>query len=112
MMKYHLVDLSQPIGTVGTAITTEEIPKAIGLHSYPNPFTTQTTLRFDLDQPSPVRIVLFNMLGQKILDLPEEQRPAGTHERRIDARQLPPGIYLARLFTGSKILSQMLVKAH
>jgi len=54
------------------------VPTAAALHqNYPNPFNPATTIRFDLDREGPVALRIFNVLGQEVITLMDEARPAG-----------------------------------
>lgn len=65
---------------------------------YPNPVQTTATLRFDLPEAAAVRVAVFDLLGRRVLDLPEVILPAGPgHTRTLDAAPLPPGLYVCRL---------------
>ncbi|MEM6648051.1 MAG: T9SS type A sorting domain-containing protein, partial [Bacteroidota bacterium] len=88
-----------------SAVSVEDdgvLPQAFALHgNYPNPFNPTTTLHFDLPEASPVRIQVFNLLGQVVRTVVDEQRPAGRHTVRFDATNLPSGTYLYRMDAGS-----------
>ena len=43
------------------------VPQEFALHNnYPNPFNPATTMRFDLPIQTDAKIIIFNMLGQKV----------------------------------------------
>lgn len=68
----------------------------------PNPFGTGTTIRYQLDRPTRVRLALFNVLGQQVRVLADGLQPAGAHAVAWDGadrsgRLLPNGIYFFRL---------------
>lgn len=69
----------------------------------PNPFNPSTTIRFGLDAAGPVRLTLYNALGQRVRALLDEPREAGEHAVRLDATDLASGLYLYRLECGSKV---------
>ena len=66
---------------------------------YPNPFNPATTISFGLPENSDVKIVLYNILGQKIEVLAENEFPAGYHSLRLEAKNLPSGIYFVTMLT-------------
>jgi hypothetical protein len=47
-----------------------------------------------------VKIVVFNLLGQKISTLLNKQMPAGSHEIEFVAKDLPSGVYLYKIEAG------------
>ena len=67
------------------------------LKAYPNPFNPQTTLEFQLDKTSMVRLDIFNVLGQRVDTLLNELRKPGLYRVRWLAKALPAGIYFVRL---------------
>ena len=72
------------------------------LQSYPNPFNLSTTLSFDLPEPSDVSLVVYDVLGRKIIELAKGSHGAGTHTAIWDANEQASGVYLARFtVTGS-----------
>ena len=81
----------------------EEIPSSILLkQNYPNPFNPSTTLSFELPNASNVQLQVFNMMGQRVATLIQNQSfTAGTHQVRFDASNLPSGVYLYRLQAGT-----------
>jgi hypothetical protein len=66
------------------------------LQNYPNPFNPSTTIRFDLPMKSRVRLMVFNILGQKIAELANGEMVAGSHERIWNAN-IASGLYFYRL---------------
>jgi hypothetical protein len=63
-----------------TTLAGEE-PVAFALHpSYPNPFNPSTTIRFDVPEQAPVRLVVFDVLGREVATLVQEELDAGSYE--------------------------------
>ncbi len=67
--------------------------------NYPNPFNPVTRIQFGLPKKSRVRIVLFNVLGQKVDTILDEVRAAGYYTLIYDASLLSSGIYFYALQT-------------
>jgi len=44
---------------------------------------------------------VYNLLGQQIASLVDEEQPAGTHEMRFNASGLPSGTYFYRIKTAA-----------
>ncbi|MGH7599285.1 MAG: LamG-like jellyroll fold domain-containing protein, partial [bacterium] len=84
-----------------------ETPATYALaQNYPNPFNPETEIRFQLPQASHVVMKIFNILGEEIRTLVDEQREAGYHGVRWDGRDkngnpVASGVYLYQLQAGS-----------
>jgi S-formylglutathione hydrolase FrmB len=63
---------------------------------YPNPVTSTVNIIYELDQPGPVELIIFNHLGQAVITLNQGSQPAGRQEVRIDMSGLPKGVYYCR----------------
>ena len=95
------------------------VPAAGDLHlgpNYPNPFNPSTVIPFHLPASTPVRLEVFNLLGQRIATLVDGELTAGYHTvpwNGTDAagRPVAAGVYLYRLSfpggaeTGSMVLT-------
>jgi hypothetical protein len=87
-----------------------EVPQAAALgRNYPNPFNPSTTIPFELSTSAHVRLEVYDMLGRRVALLIDEPRRAGDHTARFEAENLPSGIYLARMQTGSEVLTQKMI---
>ncbi len=65
--------------------------------NYPNPFNPSTKIRFGLPTAGRVKIEVFNIIGQKVITLFDEIKPAGHHLVEYDASNLSSGIYFYRI---------------
>lgn len=73
--------------------------------NYPNPFNPSTTIRFELPERAPVRLDIFNALGERVRTLSDGHMEAGVYEARWNGRDdagrtVESGIYLYRLTAG------------
>jgi hypothetical protein len=80
--------------------------------NYPNPFNPTTTIRYTLPKNEFVSVKIFNILGQEVQNLVNEQQTAGEYTIRFDASTLTTGVYFYRLQAGtfSDVRKMMLVK--
>ncbi len=65
--------------------------------NYPNPFNATTTLRFSLPTARRVRLTLYNLLGEELLTILDEERDAGEHRVSFDAKDFASGLYFVNL---------------
>lgn len=83
--------------------------------NFPNPFNSNTTLRYQLDQAGSVELSVYNLLGERLIILVNEFQPSGFYEKQWDGRDetgrlLPSGVYFCRLrFEDQKIVTGRLV---
>jgi len=68
---------------------------------YPNPFTQQTTVRWQCSKPEQITVELFDYKGAKMETLFEGDCPAGSFESVWKPKsQMASGLYFARITTG------------
>lgn len=79
------------------------------LQNFPNPFNPSTLISYKLKETSKVQLKVFNILGNEIETLVDEQKPSGTYELTWEAVNLPSGIYFYRLQTGSFIDTKKMI---
>ncbi|MBC8193406.1 MAG: choice-of-anchor J domain-containing protein, partial [FCB group bacterium] len=79
------------------------VPNTFALHqNYPNPFNPITSIRYDLPEAAFVRIVVYNVLGQKVATLVDQSMNAGYHDITWSGTNdlgssVSSGIYLYRI---------------
>ena len=100
-----LWDMTPYIGpATPTAIhTPETVPTQTALlANYPNPFNSRTHIAYRLAAPGPVRLSVYNALGQPVRALVDEFQDAGAYQVAWDARDdrgasVSSGVYLTGL---------------
>jgi minor extracellular serine protease Vpr len=70
------------------------------LQNYPNPFNPSTTFSFALPAKDHVTLRVFNLLGQEVATLLDEDLAPGKHQLRWTAEGLASGTYFYRLQAG------------
>ncbi|MGB2867440.1 MAG: T9SS type A sorting domain-containing protein [Bacteroidota bacterium] len=63
--------------------------------NYPNPFNPVTTIQYQLPVNGNVSLKVYDILGQEVADLVNEQKGPGIYAVQWDASKLPSGIYLS-----------------
>jgi hypothetical protein len=79
-----------------------EMPSSYSLQqNYPNPFNPSTRIKFQIVEPGNVNLKVYDILGNEITTLVNEEISAGTYEATFDAAGLSSGIYFYTLVAGS-----------
>lgn len=71
--------------------------------NFPNPFRGSTEIHFDLPKASEVSLVVYDLLGRRIVRIAGGWMEAGFHRVRFDASGLSSGIYIYRLTAGEYV---------
>ena len=86
------------------------LPDEYALHqNWPNPFNPKTTIKFDVKKGGQVQLKVYNLLGQEIATLVDENLSPGIFSIVWDAGDLPSGVYICRLEMGSFISQRKMV---
>ena len=98
-----------------TDVKTEEgyLPESFQLEqNYPNPFNPSTKITFNLNKPGFTTLTVYNLLGEKIATLVNQEIMAGRHTVDFNATHLASGIYLYKLNSGdfSAVRKMMVLK--
>ncbi|GMU86368.1 MAG: hypothetical protein AMXMBFR48_16100 [Ignavibacteriales bacterium] len=70
------------------------------IKNYPNPFNPATTIYFSIPAAGQTSLRIYDILGNEIKTLINEQKEAGTYTAFFDASGLTTGVYIATLRTG------------
>jgi len=95
-----------------------QMPKAYALQqNYPNPFNPSTEISFDLLAAGKVQLSIFNVLGQNVRSLVDQDMEAGSHVITWDGHadngtSVASGVYFYRLTAGnfSRTMKMMMLK--
>jgi arabinogalactan endo-1,4-beta-galactosidase len=68
--------------------------------NYPNPFNPTTKVRYEIPERSFVILRIYDVLGNEIVTLINEEKPAGSYEIEFNASNLPSGVYFYQLRAG------------
>jgi hypothetical protein len=83
--------------------------------TYPNPFTSSTTLAFNLEGEQHVNITVFDMHGNTVAVLKNEQMQMGRHSiswngQDGSAQILPAGMYIVRIIGENNVVQKTIMK--
>jgi hypothetical protein len=110
-----LVNEVETASSVTGVANDADVPKEFALlQNYPNPFNPSTTIEFRVPEANaPVRLTIYNMLGQAVRTLVDGVREVGTHRIRWDGRNdvgdlVGSGTYIYQLRTRNVVQSKKL----
>lgn len=94
------------LAVTGTATGVEEnksiLPTKFELsQNYPNPFNPSTTIKYQVPQNSFVNVSVFDILGNQVKTLVNEEKAAGSYDLKFDASNIPSGVYFYKIQTSS-----------
>jgi photosystem II stability/assembly factor-like uncharacterized protein len=93
-----------------TSVADGALPQEYSLdQNYPNPFNPVTTIGFTLPAQGRTRLTVYDLLGRQVASLLDEDRAAGRHQIRFDARNLSSGTYFYRLESGTFTSTRKLI---
>ncbi|MBL7989887.1 MAG: T9SS type A sorting domain-containing protein [Candidatus Kapabacteria bacterium] len=92
----------------GSTSVKEQSEPSLNFTPFPNPFSDQTTLEYDLPTSQHVRIAIFSPLGQLLFTLADEWQQAGRHSLPLDMNGFASGAYIARLQAGTTTQTSLL----
>ena len=69
--------------------------------NYPNPFNPSTTISYSIPKASFVTIKIYNILGNEVAALVNQEKPAGKYEINFNAIHLSSGMYIYKLSAGN-----------
>jgi len=86
--------------------------------NYPNPFNPSTKIKFTIPQSVilseaknliPVQLKVYDILGNEVATLVNEEKPAGIYEVEFDAFGLSSGIYFYKLNSGNFVQTKKMI---
>jgi len=77
--------------------------------NYPNPFNPSTSIKYAIPEAMNVNLSVFNILGEKVMELVNSYQTAGNYLVSFNASNLASGIYLYSLSAGSSELTKKMI---
>ena len=79
-----------------------DIPLEYALEqNYPNPFNPTTTIGYSIPEDNLVTIKLYDVLGNEVITLVNDQKPAGKYEMLYNASNIASGVYYYQITSGA-----------
>ena len=88
----------------GSVITTYDL-----YQNYPNPFNPSTTIKFQIPKDGIVTLKVYDILGNELSTLINEQKTQGRYEINFNASSLASGVYVYKLQAGEYISSKKMI---
>jgi len=93
-----------------TAESNNTLPSEYGLdQNYPNPFNPSTEIRYQLPEDNHVKLQVYDILGNLVTTLVDQQMEAGYHNVIWNANRLASGVYFYTLRSGSYVSTKKLM---
>lgn len=77
--------------------------------NYPNPFNPETTIQYQVPKYGHVLLRVFNILGEEVAELINDEIQAGIYTVKFDGSKLSSGVYFYQLKAESALLTRKLI---
>lgn len=81
----------------------ENLVNEINATVYPNPTSSQTTVRFTLAQTENVNIRIYDLAGKIVREVVNEKMNSGSHQIAVNTENLQSGLYIVKVGTSKGI---------
>ena len=91
------------------------LPPIFALYpNFPNPFNADTAIPYQLPQTGPIELAIYNIAGQRVATLVDEQKPAGQHQaiwngKDASGKRVGSGLYFYRLSTDTQTQTRRMI---
>jgi|GEM_PF-3934183 len=85
--------------------------KGMVFQNYPNPFTTITTIRYEMREAGNLKIAIYNMDGLLVKMLANQTQAKGSYTLNWDSGNLPAGTYICKVYTDTDNITTKMIKA-
>jgi hypothetical protein len=77
--------------------------------NFPNPFNPETKINFSIPEMNYVTLKVYDVLGNEIETLVNDEKPAGTYQVSFDASGKPSGVYFFQIKSKYSTLSKKMI---
>ena len=88
------------VTSVNTGITEQTLNEVTRV--FPNPFTDQTNLEFSTNTSSDAGVIVYNLVGEQVMNIALGTLQAGEHNVILDFSGIQAGVYLISLTAGEQ----------
>jgi len=107
ILDYKITDIYSPATAVDEKLVYSGSYKLS--QNYPNPFNPVTTIKYQMPELNFVTIKVYDVLGNEIVTLVNEEKQTGFHEIEFNLDKSTSGIYFYRLQAGSFVETKKMV---
>ena len=101
--------LGEPVSIAGDDIGVSPLPEMTLMPNFPNPFNSSTSLSYYLATAGETELEIYNLLGQKVVNLAHGRLESGWHRITWNASGLSSGIYFIRLSGANRTLTRKMI---
>ncbi len=103
---FFMPEITPGAANLNTMSISEVDENASISQNYPNPFSGETKIEFNLESPDRVIIGIYNVSGALVSTLIDANYPQGTHTITWDATGIPAGFYFYNLQTSQSVITK------
>ncbi|NNL21183.1 MAG: T9SS type A sorting domain-containing protein [Ignavibacteriaceae bacterium] len=103
------LDISGAIAGIELDYNNIQLKKFTLSRNYPNPFNPTTKIKYSVPQSSNVAIKVYDVLGNEVATLVNEEKPAGRYEVEFSGAELTSGIYFYQIKAGSFVDTKKMI---
>lgn len=96
-----------PKSSDSTLVNKEEFDYSIS--NYPNPFNPVTNIQINMKDAGYVNVSVYDLLGQKVAEIVNEEKEAGRYTLLFDGSELPSGTYIYTMRVGNYSESRKMI---
>lgn len=97
-------------GYVNTGVGDQNITSNSSILNFPNPFTSETTIKWNIQTTDDVRVDVFNIIGKKIASFYINKYDSSANQVKLETKGWVSGIYLYRIKSGKILLTGKMIK--
>lgn len=110
IMNYILAENESQMNLTGVKKEDSNLPEAYKLsQNYPNPFNPTTIIQYSIQKQGLVTLKVYNMLGEEVATLVNQNQNAGNYSVNFNASQLASGVYMYRIDSGNFTATKKLI---
>jgi hypothetical protein len=104
---WNASNITRFVADLTSVASTSNVPQQFNLsQNYPNPFNPVTYIEFNLATAGKTSLTIYNILGQRVVTLFDQDMVAGKHKISFNAERFASGTYIYELKSNGKVLTK------